>query len=41
MAKPGKVVAVIDIHDLVRAGGIVEQLKAKGFTITAPDVLSD
>ncbi|MDB5439321.1 MAG: GumN family protein, partial [Caulobacteraceae bacterium] len=41
MVKPGKAVAVVDIHDLLAKGGVLDQLKAKGYAVTAPDMLND
>jgi hypothetical protein len=37
MAKPGHSVAVLDAGVLLMTGGILDQLRRKGFTITAPD----
>ena len=33
---PGKAVAVIELRSLLAEGGVLEQLKAKGFTVTTP-----
>ena len=34
--KPGKAVAVIELRSLLAQGGVLEQLRAKGFTVTTP-----
>jgi len=34
--RPGKTFAVVDIGPLLRKGGVLEQLEAKGLTIEAP-----
>ncbi|KQY93991.1 polysaccharide biosynthesis protein GumN [Caulobacter sp. Root1455] len=33
---PGKAVAVIELRSLLAEGGVLEQLRAKGFTVTTP-----
>jgi uncharacterized protein YbaP (TraB family) len=33
---PGKAVAVIELRSLLAEGGVLEQLKARGFTVTTP-----
>ena len=33
---PGKAVAVIELRSLLAQGGVLEQLRAKGFTVTTP-----
>jgi hypothetical protein len=37
LAKPGKSVAVVDLNFLMRAGGILDRLKAQGAEISVPD----
>jgi uncharacterized protein YbaP (TraB family) len=36
LKSPGKAVAVIELRSLLAEGGVLEQLKAKGFTVTTP-----
>jgi hypothetical protein len=36
LGKPGKAVAVIELRSLLAEGGVLEQLRAKGFTVTTP-----
>jgi uncharacterized protein YbaP (TraB family) len=36
LQKSGKAVAVIELRSLLAEGGVLEQLKAKGFTVTTP-----
>uniref|UniRef100_B0SWX8 GumN family protein n=1 Tax=Caulobacter sp. (strain K31) TaxID=366602 RepID=B0SWX8_CAUSK len=36
LGKPGKAVAVIELRSLLAQGGVLEQLRAKGFTVTTP-----
>lgn len=36
LKKPGKAVAVIELRSLLAEGGVLEQLRAKGFTVTTP-----
>jgi uncharacterized protein YbaP (TraB family) len=36
LAEPGKTVAVISIGDLLRKNGVIDRLKAQGFTIEGP-----
>jgi uncharacterized protein YbaP (TraB family) len=38
LKSPGKAVAVIELRSLLAEGGVLEQLKAKGFTVTTPGV---
>lgn len=37
MKKPGKAVAAFPLRSLVAEGGVLEQLKARGFKVTTPD----
>ena len=41
LVSPGKSVAVIDLNFLLRPNGVLDRLKAKGATITAPDQLAE
>ena len=36
LGKPGKAVAVIELRSLLAEGGVLEQLRGKGFTVTTP-----
>ncbi|HWW26787.1 MAG TPA: TraB/GumN family protein, partial [Caulobacter sp.] len=36
LKQPGKAVAVIELRSLLAEGGVLEQLKAKGFTVETP-----
>jgi hypothetical protein len=36
LGKPGKAVAVIELRALLAQGGVLEQLRARGFTVTTP-----
>jgi uncharacterized protein YbaP (TraB family) len=36
LQRPGKAVAVIELRSLLAEGGVLEQLKAKGFTVETP-----
>lgn len=36
LGKPGKAVAVIELRSLLAEGGVLEQLKAKGYTVETP-----
>ena len=37
LKKPGKAVAVIELRSLLTEGGVLDRLRAKGFTVTAPE----
>lgn len=37
LKKPGKAVAVIELRSLLTQGGVLDRLRAKGFTVTAPE----
>lgn len=37
LKKPGKAVAVIELRALLTEGGVLDRLRAKGFTVTAPE----
>jgi hypothetical protein len=37
LKKPGKSVAVIELRSLLTQGGVLDRLRAKGFTVTAPE----
>jgi uncharacterized protein YbaP (TraB family) len=37
LKKPGKAVAVIELRSLLAEGGVLDRLRAKGFTVTAPE----
>lgn len=37
LKKPGKAVAVIELRSLLTEGGVLDCLRAKGFTVTAPE----
>jgi hypothetical protein len=39
LKRPGKAVAVVELTPLVTRNGVLEQLKAKGFKVAAPDIL--
>ena len=41
LRRPGHAVAVIGIRDLVSRNGVLEQLAAKGYAITLPNVAED
>ncbi|WP_310217323.1 TraB/GumN family protein [Caulobacter sp. BE264] len=37
LKKPGKAVAVIELRSLLTEGGVLDRLRGKGFTVTAPE----
>jgi len=37
LKKPGKAVAVIELRSLLTEGGVLDRLRAKGFTVVAPE----
>ena len=37
LKKPGKAVAVVELRSLLTEGGVLDRLRAKGFTVTAPE----
>lgn len=37
LKKPGKAVAVIELRSLLTQGGVLDRLRAKGFTVVAPE----
>lgn len=37
LKKPGKAVAVIELRSLLTEGGVLDRLRAKGFTVAAPE----
>lgn len=37
LKKPGKAVAVIELRSLLTEGGVLDRLRARGFTVTAPE----
>ncbi|ADG12105.1 TraB/GumN family protein [Caulobacter segnis] len=37
LKKPGKAVAIIELRSLLAEGGVLDRLRAKGFTVTAPE----
>ena len=37
LLKPGKSVAVVDLNFLLRQGGVLDQLRAQGVTVSVPD----
>ena len=36
LGKPGHAIAVVPLRPLLAQGGVLEQLRAKGFTVTTP-----
>ena len=38
LSKPGHAVAVLDAGSLLVTGGVLDRLRRKGFTVTAPSV---
>jgi hypothetical protein len=41
LRKPGHAIAVVPLRPLLAQGGVLDQLRAKGFTVTTPGEEAD
>ena len=41
LKKPGHAIAVVPLRPLLAQGGVLDQLRAKGFTVTTPGQETD